>query len=352
MSAVDVYAGVPSVETDLWQNIATVGLSLDKNDFLDTSYAIDEDILSTQPGSQSTPDSTRVMTRSATTTLPRTRRGKRPIHEEDEDEEEEEEDDQDTEGTQEDVGGLEEIATPGARASQTILGSSASSGLHPSGVQTVNSETPVSKPAKKKRKVDPMQTLSESLAYVLKQQEEMRREQKEDRDANRYFQMTSNKNFQGLAEAFLEEQRLNREERQSNRIMWQDYLDKNQAQPVAALPPASTSQRLQIGLNPSVSNNSAVSVPQRDALAPPPLPVEHPDSTPPPPPARDTCGGQSSSSPQRVNSASEGACVGIQAEMREDDHCGSDQNLSMDPQEVVPGSGINRANDSPAGCTK
>lgn len=43
MSSVDVFAVVPDVETNLWSNIATMGLTLDSADFLDTSYAFQDD---------------------------------------------------------------------------------------------------------------------------------------------------------------------------------------------------------------------------------------------------------------------------------------------------------------------
>ena len=339
MSWVDVFAAVPDCETDIWQNIATVGLSLDKDDFLDSSYTVDEDIVSTQRESQSNPDSTRPRGRSETAASPGQNRGKRRMEEDvEEDENEEEEDDFDVEDIAVDYDVFDEITTPGARASQTNLGSSSSTGLQNTAVQPVDAETPVSRtrPAKKK-KVDHMQALSMSLAVVLKQQEEIRREQKKDREENLEFQKESTKNFAGLAQAFLEEQRLNREEREHNRVMWQAYLDRNQAQPVATLPPPTASQQLFIGNNPSGSNDSVVSVPQRDAAAPPPLPPGPPDFIPPPIPVRETRGGQSSSSPKNVTSTLEGAQAASEGISKGDQQCDSGQNLSVDPEGVVPG---------------
>jgi len=43
MIFVDVFATVPNVETDIWANIATLGLMLNWANFLDNFYVVEED---------------------------------------------------------------------------------------------------------------------------------------------------------------------------------------------------------------------------------------------------------------------------------------------------------------------
>lgn len=38
----NVYAAVPHIESEMWSNIATVAIELDKDDFLYTRYPVDE----------------------------------------------------------------------------------------------------------------------------------------------------------------------------------------------------------------------------------------------------------------------------------------------------------------------
>ena len=69
----------------------------------------------------------------------------------------------------------------------------------------------------------------------------MLREQLEkDRIESRRFQEASNQTLKNITKAFMEEQRLNRKEQKINRAMWQEYLLKNQAVPIAAFPSTAT----------------------------------------------------------------------------------------------------------------
>ena len=164
------------------------------------------------------------------------------------------------------------------------------------------------------------------------------------------FQEASNQTLENITKAFMEEQRLNREEQRINRAMKQDYLLKNQAAPIAALPPIETTPQLMIGNNPSGSNDSVVSILKPDNAGPLPLPVELPESTPrPPPPAIDVVAGQSSSSPQRVSSATDGAGENIPPTLTDEEKSDSGHNLPKDP---LLASGIDHSNDPPAGCAQ
>jgi len=62
MSCIDIYAVVPNVETNLWSDVATLGLTLDKDDFLVSVYIVDEEQFLSILGLQSTPNSTRMKT--------------------------------------------------------------------------------------------------------------------------------------------------------------------------------------------------------------------------------------------------------------------------------------------------
>ena len=149
----------------------------------------------------------------------------------------------------------------------------------------------------------------------------------------------------------MEEQRLNREEQKINRAMWQEYLLKNQVASIAALPPTAITLQLMIGNNPSSSNDSVVSIPKPDNAGHPPLSVGLPESTPrpPPPPAIDIVAGQSSSSPQRVSSATDGAGENIPPTLTDEEKSDNGHNLPKDP---VLASGIDHSNDPRAGCTQ
>ena len=108
MSCVDVYADVPSIESDLWSDIATTAVTLDRDDFLESGYPVDEVQFPVVPGSQSTPSSTKMRTRS-TTGSPSKRAGKKRAYVEEEEEEDDNEDEDD------DVDeGLDAMPTPGA----------------------------------------------------------------------------------------------------------------------------------------------------------------------------------------------------------------------------------------------
>ena len=132
--------------------------------------------------------------------------------------------------------------------------------------------------------------------------------------------------------------------------MWQDYLLKNQAAPIAALPPTETTPQLMIGNNPSGSNDSVVSIPKLDNAGPLPLPMRPLESTPhPPPPAIDVVAGQSSSSPQRVTSATDGAGENIPPTLTNEEKFDSGHNLPKDP---LLASGIDHSNDPSAGCAQ
>jgi len=62
MSSVDVFVAVPDVETDIWSDISTLGLTLDSADFLHTSYAVEEDQIPQVLGSQSMRNSEKMKT--------------------------------------------------------------------------------------------------------------------------------------------------------------------------------------------------------------------------------------------------------------------------------------------------
>ena len=81
----------------------------------------------------------------------------------------------------------------------------------------------------------------------MEEQAKLREQQEKDRIESRRFQQASNQTLENITKAFMEEQRLNREEQRLNReeqrinrAMWQDYLLKNQAAPITALPPTET----------------------------------------------------------------------------------------------------------------
>ena len=119
MSNVNVYAAVPDIESDMWSDIATAALKLDRDDFLDSGYHVDADEFPQHPLSQSTPSTTRPRTRS-TVGSPSSRPEKRRVtYEEDEEEEQEEEEEEE---------GLDAMLTPGAPQSDDLPGSSASLG--------------------------------------------------------------------------------------------------------------------------------------------------------------------------------------------------------------------------------
>ena len=122
-----------------------------------------------------------------------------------------------------------------------MLGLSTSSERNPDGVQPTTPHTPSSRnrPAKKK-KLDPLEMLAETLKGVMEEQAKLREQQERDRIESKRFQQASTQTLENITKAFMEEQRLNREEQRINRVMWQDYLPKNQATPIAALPPTET----------------------------------------------------------------------------------------------------------------
>jgi hypothetical protein len=176
-----------------------------------------------------------------------------------------------------------------------------------------------------------LQALAESLNAVLKEQENLRAVQEQDRAKNRKFQQDSARNYQDLAKAMLDEQRLNREERTENRAMWQNYLLKTETTPVVAIQPVSTSQQLLIGNNVSASNDNAVSVSQAGPLEASPLPRGLSESNPPPP-ARDGLAGQIPSPHLEVDSSSKRAEVSMEARAIEEEQSLIGHSLSVDPQ--------------------
>ena len=283
MRNVNVFAAVPDCETDVWTRIAEAALKLNKQDFLDSSLA---DYKEFNP-SLSQPD-LRVGTQSVTKASPSERSGKRSADEDDVDLAGNELEQFHYEykiGTQNEVEESDIFATVAAISSQTVPGSSTSSGRNPEGVKSTTPHTPSSRnrPAKK-RKLDPLAALAETLKGVMEEQAKLREQQENDRIESRRFKEASNQMLENITKAFMEEQRLTREEQKINQAMWQEYLLKNQAAPIAALPPTDTTPQLMIGNNPSGSNDSVVSIPKSDNAGPPPLPVGLPESTPCPPP--------------------------------------------------------------------
>ena len=249
MRNVDVFAAMPDCETDVWTRIAEAALKLDKQDFLDSLLADYEEF---NP-SLSQLDM-EVGTQSVTEASPSKRSGKRPADEDDVDLARNESEQFHYEyeiGTQIEVEGSDIFATAAAIASQTVPGSSTLSGRDPEGVQPMTPYTPSSRnrPAKK-RKLDPLAALAETLKGVMEEQAKLRDQQEKDQIESRRFQEASNQTLENITKAFMEEQRLNREEQRINRAMWQDYLLKNQAAPIATLPPTETTPQLMIGNNP------------------------------------------------------------------------------------------------------
>ena len=239
MRNVDVFAAVPDCETDVWTRIAEAAMKLDKQDFLDLSLADYEEF---NP-SLSQPN-LRVGTQSVNEASPSERSGKRSVDEDDVDlvgSESEQFHYEYEIGTPNKVEESDIFATAAAIASQTMPGSSTSSGRNPDGVQPTTPHTPSSRnrPAKK-RKLDPLAALAETLKGVMEEQAKLREQQEKDRIESRRFQQASNQTLENITKAFMEEQRLNMEEQRINRAMWQDYLLKNQAAPIAALPPTET----------------------------------------------------------------------------------------------------------------
>ena len=173
MRNVDVFAAVPNCETDVWTRVAEAALKLDKQDFLDSSLADYEEF---NP-SLSQPDS-RVGTQSITEASPSERNGKRSADEDDLDMAGNETEQFQYEykiGTQNEVEGSDIFATAATIASQTVPGSSTSSGRDPEGVQPTTPHTPSSRnrPAKK-RKLNPLAVLAETLKGVMEEQAKLR----------------------------------------------------------------------------------------------------------------------------------------------------------------------------------
>ena len=151
MRNVDVFAAVPDCKTDVWTRIAEAALKLDKQDFLDSSLADYEEF---NP-SLFQPD-LRVGTQSVTEASPSECSGKRSADEDDVDLARNELEQFHYEyemGTQNEVEGSDIFATAAAIASQTMSGSSTSSGRDPEGVQPTTPHTPSSRnrPAKKRK---------------------------------------------------------------------------------------------------------------------------------------------------------------------------------------------------------
>ena len=186
MRNVDVFAAVPNCETDVWTRIAKTATKLDKQDFFDSSLADYEEF---NP-SLSQPD-LRVGTQSVIEASPSELSGKRPADEHDVDLAGNESEQFHYEyeiGTQNEVEGIDIFATPGAIVSQTMPGSSTSSGRNPEGVQPMTPHTPSSRnrPAKK-RKLDPFAALAETLKGVMEEQAKLREQQEKDRIESRRF---------------------------------------------------------------------------------------------------------------------------------------------------------------------
>ncbi len=126
----------------------------------------------------------------------------------------------------------------------------------------------------KKRKVDPLKSVVETLASLMRQQESMRQDQAADRAESRRLQEETNRRFASLTETMIMEQKQNRE-------MWQQYLNKNEAMPIVSLQPASTSQQCLIQNQATGSNDNAVSILQEATTLLAPLPTSAQESDPP-----------------------------------------------------------------------
>ena len=168
MRNVDVFAAVPDCETDVWTRITEVALKLDKQDFFDLSLA---DYGEFNP-SLSQPD-LRVGTQSFTEASPSERSGKRSADEDDVDMAGNESEQFHYEyeiDTQNEVEGSDIFATAAAIAYQTVPGSSTLLGRNPEGMKPTTPHTPSSRnrPAKK-RKLDPLEALAETLKGVMEE---------------------------------------------------------------------------------------------------------------------------------------------------------------------------------------
>ena len=187
MRNVDVFAAVPDCKTDVWTRITEATMKLDKQDFLDSLLADYEEF---NP-SQSQRD-LRVETQSINEASPSERSGKRSADEDDVDLAGSESEQFPYEyeiGTQNEVEESDIFATAAAIASQTVPGSSTSSGRNPDGVQPTTPHTPSSRnrPAKK-RKLDPLAALVETLKGVMEEQAKLREQQEKDQIESRRFQ--------------------------------------------------------------------------------------------------------------------------------------------------------------------
>ena len=204
MRNVDVFAAMSNCETDVWTRIAEAALKLDKQDFLDSSLADYEEF---NP-SLSQPD-LRVGTQSVIEASPSECNGKRSADEDDVDLAGNESEQFDYEyeiGTQNEVEGIDIFASPGAIASQTVPGSPTSLGRDQEGVQPTTPYTPSSRnrPAKKK-KLDPLAALAETLKGVMEEQAKLREQQEKDRIESRRFQEALNQRLENITKAFMEE---------------------------------------------------------------------------------------------------------------------------------------------------
>ena len=204
MRNVDVFAAVPDCETDVWTRIAEAAMKLDKQDFLDSSLANYEEF---NP-SLSQPD-LRVGTQSVNEASPSERSGKRSVDEDDVDLARSESEQFHYEyeiGTQNEVEESDIFATAAAIASQTVPGSSTSSRRNLDGVQPTTPHTPSSRNRpSKKRKLDPLAALAETLKGVIEEQAKLREQQEKDRIESRRFQQASNQTLENMTKAFMEE---------------------------------------------------------------------------------------------------------------------------------------------------
>ena len=159
--------------------------------------------------------------------------------------------------------------------------------------------------------------------------------------------------------------------------MWQSFLLRSTAAPLAIVQPPTTSQQLLIQNRPSGSNDSAISVPGGVVPKHPPLLVEQHSPTPPLPSkgdeleptllplpegnspqptplhvSEDDAGEPSPSVPHEGATVSEFTSIEAEAALDATEEPAVGHNLHEESSEAGLGSGADPADDPPAGCAQ
>jgi len=240
MSERDVFAVGTSDETDTWEGIAQLGKSLDKNDFLPKGYYVDERKHPRKPVSSATPASSRRKSARDPSFTPSSQRGRGALESidvssdsddlDDDDEEEEVDDDQ---------------LTPPPVVSQSVRGSSASSGQ---AVELPRFVTPPRVITSRKRR----RAIDDGNDYDA-QIDELRQARLEDRAKQLQMYMEQNMQIDLLQKQVLQHQVETRE--MHNAIM----NELRGARPIASLQPGTSNPTLMIQAPTSGSMHSGES---------------------------------------------------------------------------------------------